>query len=324
MSTMRFMSLGAVALALSVAPALAAGGSEHAIERQEWSFSGFRGQFDSAQLQRGFQIYKDVCVSCHGLRRVRFRNLAEPGGPEFPEDAVKALAAEWPNQITDGPNDDGEMFERPARLADPILGPYKNDKQAMAANGGALPPDLSLIAKARNPEYTGPFWLHPTHMLADIAKAYQEGGADYIFALLTGYAEKVPPYKRDENGRLHRVSEGEAGGAVVERCVTIVPGENGAVDICNPKQETLHYNTAFPGGQLAMMPPLSKDAPFQYQDGTGSLDQNARDIAAFLSWAADPALNDRKRIGWQVMLYLLVTTVLLYLGKKRIWSRIEH
>ena len=103
------------------------GEPEREIEHQTWAFGGFKGQFDKAQLQRGFQIYKEVCSACHGLNRVNFRNLVQPGGPEFPEEAVKALAAEWPNQIVDGPNDEGQMFERPAKLSDPIRGPYKND-----------------------------------------------------------------------------------------------------------------------------------------------------------------------------------------------------
>jgi ubiquinol-cytochrome c reductase cytochrome c1 subunit len=257
------------------------------IERQAWSFGGFNGQYEPAQLQRGFQIFKDVCSSCHGLKRVRFRNLFEPGGPEFPEEAVKALAAEWPFKIVDGPNDEGQMFEREPKAFDPILGPFKNDKEARAAQNGALPPDLSLIAKARNVEYTGTWWAHPFSMMRDIATSYQEGGADYIYALLTGYEE--PP----------------AG-------VTMAEG--------------MYYNKAFPGHQIAMGPPLATDNVVKYQEGgpVASLDQNARDISAFLAWAADPHLNSRKGTGWLVMLYLVVTTGLLYAGKRTLWSKIPH
>lgn len=277
-----------LAMLLAAAGALPASAEESghpAIERQTWSFGGFTGQYDKAQLQRGFQVYQEICSACHGLKRVRFRNLVEPGGPEFPEESVKALAAAWPNKITDGPDDQGKMFEREPKLFDPILGPYKNDKEARAAQGGALPPDLSLIAKARNVEYTGPWWAHPFSMLRDIATSYQEGGADYIHALLIGYRDPPADVK---------VAEG------------------------------MHYNIAFPGHQVAMPPPLSADAFVKYQDGTGSLDQNARDVAAFLSWAADPTLDTRKSIGWLVMLYLVVTTALLYLGKRRIWAKIPH
>jgi cytochrome c1 len=273
-----------LAAALPVS-ALAQETAHASIARQTWSFAGFTGQYDKAQLQRGFQIYQQVCSACHGLKRVRFRNLAEPGGPEFPEASVKALAAQWPNQVSDGPDDSGKMFDRPAKLADPILGPYKNDKEARAAQGGALPPDLSLIGKARSVEYTGSVWFHPFSMLRDIALGYQEGGADYVYALLTGYGEKPSDMKMADG---------------------------------------MHYNVAFPGHQVAMPPPLAADNFVKYQDGKGSLDENARDIAAFLSWTADPKLDDRKNIGWLVMLYLLVTTGLLYLGKRRIWSRIPH
>lgn len=280
-------ALASVAALLVVAtPALSEEGGHAHIARQTWSFGGFTGQYDQATLQRGFQIYKDVCSACHGLKRVRFRNLAEPGGPAFPEESVKALAAEWPNKITDGPDDSGKMFERTSKLFDPILGPFKNDQEARSAQGGALPPDLSLIAKARNVEYTGPFWAHPFSMLRDIATSYQEGGPDYIYALLTGYSDEVP------------------------------------ADI--KLAEGMHYNAAFPGHQIAMPAPLAKDNFVKYQDGSGSLEQNAHDIAAFMAWAADPTLNERKSIGWLVMLYLAVTTLLLYLGKKRIWSKIPH
>lgn len=266
---------------IAAMPALAADDAI-SIDRQSWSFSGFTGQYDRAQLQRGFQVYKDICAACHGLSRVRFRNLFEPGGPEFDEDAVKALAADWPNQITDGPDDQGKMFERPALQSDPILGPFKNNNEARAANNGALPPDLSLIAKARSTAYVGSWWAHPFAMLQDIVTGYQEGGADYLFALLTGY--ETPP----EDFQL---------------------------------AEGMFYNAAFPGHQFAMPEMLSKDSFVTYQDGSGSLEQNARDVSAFLSWAADPSLNERKRIGWLALLYLIVTTGLLYVGKRRIWAR---
>ena len=250
-----------------------------------WAFSGFTGQFDKAQLQRGFQVYKEVCSNCHGLDRLAFRNLVQPGGPEFPEESVKQLAAEWPNKITDGPNDEGKMFERPPLLSDPIRGPYHNEKEARAAQNGALPPDLSLIAKARGVKRNPSWWIHPFLMLGDIAQSYQEGGADYLYALLTGFTD--PP------SGFH-LTEGQ------------------------------YYNKAFPGHQISMPPPLT-DGAVTYQDGTPpKADNYSRDVAAFLSWAADPSLDQRKRIGWQVILYLIVTTGLLYLGKKRIWSALKH
>ncbi len=276
--------LGAAALVPASAHA-AGGGHGPEIERQPWSFAGFGGQFDTSQLQRGFQVYEKVCANCHGLSRIYFRNLVQPGGPQFPEEAVKALAASWPNKITDGPNDEGNMFERPAALPDPILGPYKNEKQARANQNGAYPPDLSLIVKARTVERNPSWYVHPFLMLGDIFSSYQEGGADYLYALLTGYTD---------------TPEG----------VTVADG--------------MSYNKAFPGHQLAMPAPL-QDGSVEYQDGTPkTLDNYARDVTAFLAWAADPSLDQRKRIGWQVMLYLLVTTVLLYLGKKRVWSNIKH
>jgi cytochrome c1 len=281
-------SLAALALMLGATAPLSANAAEgHGvhIDRQTWTFGGFTGQYDQAQLQRGFQIYKDVCSACHGLKRVRFRNLSEPGGPEFPEEAVKTLAHEWPNKIVDGPNDEGKMFEREPKAFDPILGPFKNDNEARAAQGGALPPDLSLIAKARSVEYTGTWWAHPFSMLRDIATGYQEGGADYLYALLTGYREAPADVK---------LAEG------------------------------MHYNAVFPGHQIAMSPPIAKDNFVKYQDDTGSLEQNAADISAFLAWAADPTLNSRKGIGWLVMLYLVVTTGLLYAGKRTLWSKIPH
>ncbi len=322
------VAAGAV-LAAGMAPAaFAAGGAPH-IERQSWPFAGFGGQFDKAQLQRGFQVYEKVCSACHGLDRVSWRNLVQKGGPEFPEEAVKALAASWPNQITDGPNDEGEMFQRPALLSDRILGPYKNEKAARAAQNGAYPPDLSLMAKARNPEYHGSVWGHPTHMMKDILTGYQEGGADYLYALLTGYKD-VPSYVRDDKGHLVPVGAEGDGGKPVEQCIAINHSDEGKPDECVALAEGMSYNAAFPGGQIAM-PPILGDGAVEYIKGADgkpvvpeTLDQHARDVSAFLAWAADPHLNTRKATGWQALLFLLVTTILLFLGKKRIWSRIEH
>lgn len=280
-------ALAGIAAALIMVPAVAhseeSGHPE--IARQAWAFSGFTGQFDRAQLQRGFQVYKEVCSACHGLKRVAFRNLVQPGGPEFPEASVKALAAEWPNKITDGPNDEGKMFERPPLLSDPILGPFKNDQEARAAQNGALPPDLSLIARARGIERNPPWYIHPFLMLGDILKSYQEAGADYLYALMTGFTDAPASFH-------------------------LVDGK--------------YYNKAFAGHQISMPPPLSEGV-VTYQDGTpGTVENYAHDVAAFLSWTADPHFDQRKRIGWQVILYLIVTTILLYVGKKRIWSAIKH
>lgn len=290
------LSLGALAgamLASGAASAAETPAADHAaaaaahyeIEHQKWSFGGFKGLFDRAQLQRGFQVYREVCAACHGLKRLPFRTLSEPGGPEFPEAAVKELAKGWANKVTDGPDDTGKMFERAPLPSDTILGPYKNDKEARAAQNGALPPDLSIIAKARG-VHRDPHWaIHGFLMLGDIVSAYQEGGPDYIYALMTGYKDAPADVK---------VADG------------------------------MQYNLAFPGNQISMPPPLS-DGVVIYQDGTpGTLDNYARDVAAFLAWSADPSLNQRKRIGWQVILYMLVTTALLFAAKKRVWAGIKH
>lgn len=283
--SMSWRSLAAVAfVALASAPALASE-EEHAIDRQSWSFGGLFGHYDQAQLQRGYQIYKDVCSSCHAMRRVSFRNLAEPGGPAFPEESVKALAASF--KIEDGPDNNGKMFQRPGKLSDAFPSPFKNEQEARSIHNGAYPPDLSVMARARNVEYIGPWYFHPFSMLRDVVNSYQEGGADYIFALLTGY--KNPP------GDM-KMAEG------------------------------MNYNVAFPGNQIAMVPPMATDNFTKYQKDAGaegSLDQNARDIAAFLSWAADPHLDERKAMGWQVLLYLVITSVLLYLAKKRMWASLH-
>ena len=131
----------------------------------DWSFKGYFGKFDRGSLQRGYQVYQEVCASCHSMKYLSYRNLSEKGGPEFSEEQAKAIASNF--EVTDGPNDDGEMFTRQAKLSDKFVNPYQNDKEAIASNGGAYPPDMSVLVKARS------------------------GGADYVYSVLLGYED--PP-----------------------------------------------------------------------------------------------------------------------------------
>ena len=140
--------------------------------KTDWSFKGLFGKFDRGSLQRGYQVYSEVCASCHSMKYVSYRNLAEPGGPEFSEEQVKAIAANF--EVTDGPNNDGEMFTRPAKLSDKFVMPFENVKAAQAANGGAYPPDMSVLAKARS------------------------GGVDYIYSVLLGYEDPPSDITLDE------------------------------------------------------------------------------------------------------------------------------
>ena len=140
--------------------------------KQDWSFKGFFGKFDRGSLQRGYQVYAEVCASCHSMKYLSYRNLNEPGGPEFSIEQAKAIASQF--ELTDGPNDDGEMFTRTAKLSDKFVSPYANNKEAKALNGGAYPPDMSVLVKAR------------------------KGGADYIYSILLGYDETPEDIKLDE------------------------------------------------------------------------------------------------------------------------------
>ncbi len=160
-----------------------AASAQDAPPRQSWSFSGPFGIYDQAQLQRGFKIYREVCSTCHSLNLLSFRNLADPGGPGFTDAQAAAIAATF--QVTDGPNDQGQMFQRPGGIADYFPPPFPNDNAARAALGGKLPPDMSVLAKARGYE-----WGFPTFVI-DAFRMYQEDGPDYIHAILNGY-EKPP------------------------------------------------------------------------------------------------------------------------------------
>jgi len=271
----------ALTLALGASAALAADEAVH-IDRQKWSFAGFLGRFDHAQLQRGFQVYKEVCAVCHGLKRINFRNLAEPGGPEFPVEGVKGLAQSY--RIEDGPNDQGKMFQRAGRPSDAMPGPFKNEQEARSIHNGAYPPDLSLIVRARSAGENTSVLATLGSMLRDIPNGYQEGGADYMYALLTGYTN--PPADM-------KMADG------------------------------MTYNRAFPGHQIAMVPPL-QPGRVKYEDGTeGTVEQYAKDVTAFLAWAADTKLEERKRIGLLVLGYLLITALLVYFAKRRLWAKVH-
>ncbi len=152
--------------------------------KEDWSFKGLFGKFDRGSLQRGYQVYTEVCASCHSMKYLSYRNLAEEGGPEFSIEQAKAIAASF--EITDGPNDDGEMFERPAKLSDKFVMPYENVKAAQAANGGAYPPDMSVLAKARS------------------------GGVDYIYSVLLGYEDPPSGITLDEGVYYNKYMYGNA------------------------------------------------------------------------------------------------------------------
>ena len=231
----------------------AAGGDGPAIPSQEWSFTGPFGTYDKAALQRGYKVYREVCASCHAMKRIYFRNLEALG---YNEAQIKNIAAEY--DIEDGPNEEGEMFERPARPSDALPSPFANDNAAKYANGGALPPDLSLMTKAR------------------------ANGPNYLYALLTGYEDHAPHGEELGDGQ--------------------------------------YWNTYFPGHKLSMAPPLMEGL-VSYEDGTPeTIEQYTRDIVQFLTWAADPHMEERKETGFKVILFLLVFAGIMLAVKRKVWS----
>ncbi len=223
-----------------------------------WSFKELTGKFDRASLQRGFQVYKEVCASCHSMQYLSYRNLGEPGGPEFTQEEVKAIAASV--EIDDGPDSQGEMFTRPGKPSDKFKSPYPNVEASTAANGGAYPPDMSVLVKAR------------------------PGGADYMYSVLMGYEEPPAGMKLDDG---------------------------------------VYYNKYMIGQKIKMASPLSEGI-VEYSDGTeATMDQMAKDVTTFLAWAAEPELEERHRVGFKVIIYLILLTILVYLSMKKIWSRID-
>jgi len=245
-----------------------------------WSFSGPFGKFDPQQLQRGFKVYREVCAACHSLKYVAFRNLAEPGGPLFTEGQVKALAAEY--KVQDGPNDAGEMFERPGRPADHWPSPFPNDNAAAAANGGKAPPDLSLMAKARTYERGFPTFVF------DMFTQFAEQGPDYIHALLTGYVEKPKDFNLPAGGTYNKYFPGHV-------IAMPKPINDGQVDYKGPDGKPQAPET---------------------------IDQYAKDVSAFLMWTAEPKMEARKALGFRAIIFLVLLAGLTYFAKKRIWKKL--
>jgi ubiquinol-cytochrome c reductase cytochrome b/c1 subunit len=240
----------------------------------KWSFAGPLGKFDRGALQRGLKVYKEVCSNCHALSYIAFRNLAEPGGPGYSVAQVTALASEY--TIKDGPNDQGEMFDRKGRPADYFPSPFPNEQAARASNGGAAPPDLSLITKARSYERGFPWFIF------DFFTQYQEQGPDYVAGILQGFEDKPPAGVNIPNGS--------------------------------------YYNKYFPGHAIKMPKPLS-DGQVTFDDGSpATVAQYAKDVTTFLVWAADPHMEARKQLGFQVFVVLIIFAGMMYFTKKKVWA----
>ena len=223
---------------------------------------GMLGHWDKQQLQRGMQVYSEVCAACHSLKQVAFRDLEQLG---YDEGQVKAFAAT--KQVPGIDPVTGEATTRPGLPTDYFPSPFANDVAARAANNNAVPPDLSLITKARH------------------------DGPAYVYSLLTGYRE--PPAE------------------LLEEFPDAAPGPG------------LYYNPYFANLNLAMAPPLSEGI-VTYADGTeATVDQMAQDVAAFLTWTAEPTLVKRKQTGWPAVLFVLFATILAYFAKRQVWAPVK-
>lgn len=263
--TMRLAIAAGLALAtLSAAPGRAAEADKP--KSESWSFSGVFGTYDRAQLQRGLKVYTTVCANCHGLRHVYYRSLVEIG--LTPSEAKAVAAAKEVDVI----GDDGQPKKRKADLIDRFVSPFPNVQAAAFANNGKAPPDLSLIVKAR------------------------EGGADYVYSLLTGYADPPADWK-DEEGKPRKLDTGQ------------------------------FYNKYFAGHVIAMSPPLnegvSESVGYPKDGPKPTVEQMAKDVTAFLAWAAEPSMEDRKRTGIKVMLFLLVFVGVFFVMYRRLWKDVH-
>jgi ubiquinol-cytochrome c reductase cytochrome c1 subunit len=250
-----FGRLLAAALLVGAATAPALAQEAPTPPAQRWSFDGPFGTFDLAAAQRGFQVYSEVCSLCHSMQYLHYRDLAGIG---LTDDQIKAIAAAV--TVPQGVDDQGQPREGPATPASQFRSPYPNEQAARAALNGALPPDLSLIVNAR------------------------EGHADYVYAILTGYADP-PPGMQMQTG--------------------------------------MNYNKMFAGHQIAMPPPL-QDGRVTYADGTpATVEQMAHDVVTFLAWASNPEMVQRKQIGWRWVLFFLIMTGLTYAVKRKVWADVH-
>ena len=279
--TSKSLIIGAIVAVASISGmAFAAGGGgtgDYKMKHPDWSFKGTFGTYDRAAMQRGYQVYREVCASCHSLKYMAFRHLGDKGGPFYlekypnPSDNpyVKNFAADW--IIEDIDSETGDVIERPGIPADYFPPIFANDAAARASNGGSLPPDLSSMVKARG------------------------NGADYLYNLMLAYSSPEPV-----NG--------------------------------------LYQNPVMDGGQIAMAPPILGDGQLEYEAmevedhgkiktipaPEATVEQMAADVTQFLAWTADPKLEQRKRIGFMTIIYLLILSVLLFLSYKRVWRDVKH
>ena len=275
MNLLKTLAIAAASLVLSL-------GAVHAETQKtakdiSYSFEWPFGHFDRAQLQRGYKVYKEICSNCHSMQYMSFRNLSQKGGPEFSDEQVKALAATF--TVKDGPNDTGDMFDRPGLPSDHFPSPFPNEQASRAANNGAYPPDLSLITKFR------PGWYGTINQLINGI-----GGPQYVYSVLTGF----------------------------------VPDEQLPADVLKEKPEGKYFNPYFANGHWIGMPPPLSDNAVTFDDGTpATVDQMARDVSAFLAWTAEPKMEERKRLGFMVLVFLGILALLLYLVKKKVWADVH-
>jgi ubiquinol-cytochrome c reductase cytochrome c1 subunit len=347
MKAFRILAAGLAGLSLAAMAHAEGGAAAHPHDPEGgWEFDGLLGQFDMPSVQRGYQVYREVCASCHSMKLMSYRNLGEPGGPFFDPEYpnanenpfVKALAADVEMQ-SPTPNDIGDYDFRPATPADQFRSPYANDNAGRAANNGAAPPDLSVMVKARH------------------------NGASYVYSLLSGYPSEEAIGTREvtpavvttpasDNGTpddptddIAEVSTPAVMQTVIDMSKVHIPGHEAAEGehgeagvLIQPAGQ--YYNPFMAGdttpqyegdprkspagGFLAMGPQLP-EGRVTYADGTESTtEQMAHDVAQFLAWASEPKQTNRKSLGLPVMIYLGILTILLWFSYKRIWRKVEH